>query len=454
MSEQNRTTTALGLPAGIIHGPESEVYRAATSPHNTVAPQHPAVVARPRQDREVAALVHWAADRNLRVAVQASGHGAGAAIGDDQLLIDTSALDTVDIDPVAHTGHIGAGATWTRVNAAAARFGLAGLAGTSPTVAVSGYTFGGGVGWLLHPYGLASAALLAVDYVDGAGRMRRAAEDAVDPIDREALWTFRGGGGVGIATGLTVRLVAPTAMWAGYRLWGIDALDAVIAAYHRGLAAAGDALSTSLAVLHTPPAGPFPPELSGRPVVHLAYASPAGEAAAAPLLEALSTVPAPATEDPWGPADGARLAHIHLDPSGPMPALGLGRWLDPNTPDVSAALLNRAASPAGGIAMLELRNTARTTAGPEGAMTTSPGPWLLHAVGIGATAEPALAAIEMLAAPADTGQAMASFAEGRAAVANALPDPALARLRAIRAAVDPERRIVPSRVGTATGRRQ
>jgi FAD/FMN-containing dehydrogenase len=461
MSEKALTAREPGLRAGLLQAPGSTGYRTATTPHNTTAIQRPALVARPHHDGEVAAVVRWAAQRNLRMAVQAGGHGAGATIGADQLLIDTSALTRVHIDPATSTARIGAGATWTAVNTAAARHGLAGLAGTSATVAVSGYTFGGGVGWLLHPYGLASASLLAVDYVDGEGRARHAAEDALDPIDREALWTFRGGGGVGIATTLIVQLVAPPAMWAGYRLWHIDALDAVVAAYHRGLAAAGNSLSTSMAVLHTPAAGPFPRELSGRPVVHLAYASPSGAAAAAPLLDALATAPEPAAEDAWGPADGARLSRIHLDPSDPVPALGVGRWLTADTPDLSTTLLHRAAMPGGGIAMLELRNTALTTAtGREGAMTTPPGAWLLHAVGIGANpvgraaADHALDEIRALAAPADTGRAAASFADGRARVAEALPGTALARLHKIRAAVDPDQRIAPSRIDTATAGRQ
>ncbi|WP_369807453.1 hypothetical protein [Mycobacterium sp. E3305] len=66
------------------------------------------------------------------------------------------------------------------------------MAGTSPTVAVAGYTFGGGVGFLTRPYGMASSALLSVDYIDGNGQMRRAAEDAPDAADRGALWAFRG----------------------------------------------------------------------------------------------------------------------------------------------------------------------------------------------------------------------------------------------------------------------
>ena len=90
------------------------------------------------------------------VAVQASGHGAGAPIESDRVLVDTSGLNTAHIDARARVAHVGAGATWSAVNAVAERDGLLGLAGSSPTVAVAGYTFGGGVGFLTRPYGMAS----------------------------------------------------------------------------------------------------------------------------------------------------------------------------------------------------------------------------------------------------------------------------------------------------------
>ena len=89
----------------LLSRPESSPYRAATAPHNSTTEQKPAVVAHPRSAEEVAQAVRWAGDRNLGVAVQASGHGAGAPIGPDQLLIDTSALNDVSIDPAARIAH-------------------------------------------------------------------------------------------------------------------------------------------------------------------------------------------------------------------------------------------------------------------------------------------------------------------------------------------------------------
>jgi hypothetical protein len=439
----------------LLFEPDSGPYRAATTPHNSTVVQQPAVVARPRNAAELGQVVRWAASRGLVMAVQASGHGAGAPIGADRVLIDTSGMTHVHVDADTRTADVGAGTTWSAVNSAAEKHGLLGLAGSSPSVAVAGYTFGGGVGWLARPYGMASSALLAVDYVDGAGRIRHASADAPDPVDRAALWAFRGGGGVGIATALTIELVAPRALWAGYQLWEITALAPVVKAWAQAMHEAGPGLTTSISVLHTPPGGPFPPSLRGVPIAHLAFASAAGEDAGGPLLRALRAAPPPTVDSSWAPADAARLAEIHLDPPDPLPALGIGRWLGPATPELAGEVLGVAAAADSPVAMIELRNVGNSAAARDGAMTEVPGPYLLHAVGLATdplsrrTVEQALSGVGDAAQVADVGLAAASFAEGREEVADGLESSALRMLARLRAMLDPDGRIAPSRLSPA-----
>jgi FAD/FMN-containing dehydrogenase len=62
----------------------------------------------------------------------------------------------VDVDPAKRTVRAQAGAEWQDVTFPAAEHGLAALAGSSPNVGVSGYTLGGGIGWLARRYGLAA----------------------------------------------------------------------------------------------------------------------------------------------------------------------------------------------------------------------------------------------------------------------------------------------------------
>src|SRR3954471_1845156 len=90
--------------------------------------------------------------RGLRVAVRATGHGTLAEPGPDTLLIDTSAMRAVLVDPERRTAGVGRGAAAEELVAAAAPFGLAPIPGTSATVGVAGYTLGGGHGWISRKY--------------------------------------------------------------------------------------------------------------------------------------------------------------------------------------------------------------------------------------------------------------------------------------------------------------
>ncbi|MET0694669.1 MAG: FAD-binding oxidoreductase [Propionibacteriaceae bacterium] len=422
--------------------PGSKSYADATSPHNTSARQTPAFAARVRSAADAVSAVRQARASGLRVVPQATGHGAGGTVGPDTVLVDTSGLDVVVIDPDRRVATVGAGATWGRVNAAAGHHGLVGLSGSAASVSVAGYTFGGGVGWLTRSHGLASASLISVEFVDGSGRLRTAADDAPDPTDRDAIWLFRGGGGVGIATTLTFSLYPIHDLWAGYLLWPIDRLADVLASWRRTLPEFGASVATSLSVLHAPPGPPFPESLQGQPVVHLAVASPAGPAEATALLGSLETVEP--TVNTWGPADVATLAQIHLDPPMAVPALGDARWLGEQTLDVAEDALRLVAAPDSPLALLELRNVSAPRSSVPGAQTSVPAPFLMHTVGLAtaddsrAAVERALTAVREAFAPADIGHGAASLAEGRSSAPDALDPADRQRVVDITAALDPD----------------
>src|SRR3954469_8109962 len=105
---------------------------------------------------DVRGAILTARARGLRVAVRATGHGAFAEPSPDTLLIDTSRMRSVLVDPDRRTARVGPGATWGEVIDAGAPFGLAPVSGTNPTVGVTGFTFGGGHGFLARRHGLAA----------------------------------------------------------------------------------------------------------------------------------------------------------------------------------------------------------------------------------------------------------------------------------------------------------
>ncbi len=434
----------------------SELYAAATRPHNSSREQRPArvaVVSRPEDLApaldEVAALAQ-SSGTPLEVVPQATGHGAGAPVGEGAVVLDTSGLTSVVIDPEARVAVVGAGATWATVNAAAEQHGLLGLAGSAPTVSVSGYTFGGGIGWLVRRDGLASGALRAVHYVDGSGRSRTAADDAADEVDREAMWAFRGAGGVGIAHTLEFDLFPAPDLHAGALLWHADALPELVAAWSSTVGTLDSSVSSSIGVLHVPPVPPFPEELHGKVAVHLAIADPDGPGAAVPLLDAMRAAAQPVS-DSWGPTDGVGLSRIHLDPPVATPAIGDARWLDASTPDIAGALLATAAGDDAGIVMMEIRHVAGAPAHRTGAVVAPPGEFIHHAVAPLSLfsrdrIEAAFARARAVWSTADTGSTPGSWVEGAANVPDALPADVRARAAAIADTVDPGALIRRSRL--------
>ena len=156
---------------------------------------------------DVARVVRAARDCGLRVAPQGTGHGAGAMAARDLadvVLLRTTGLGGVVVDPERQVVRLGAGVTWEDAVEAASAHGLAVLHGSSPDVGVAGYTLGGGIGWYARKHGLAANSVTAVELVTGRGR---------DPSGRtrvhhaDLFWAVRGGGGsFGIVTALEMRL--------------------------------------------------------------------------------------------------------------------------------------------------------------------------------------------------------------------------------------------------------
>src|SRR5689334_4739742 len=161
---------------------------------------------------DVRSAVLTARARGLRVAVRATGHGTLVEPGPDTLLIDTSAMKAVLVDPERRTARVGPGATAEDVVAAAAPFGLAPITGTSATVGVAGYTLGGGHGWLSRKHGLGADNLLRADVVTADGEVLTARADRRSGL----FWALRGAGGnFGVATSLEIRLHPVARMFGG-----------------------------------------------------------------------------------------------------------------------------------------------------------------------------------------------------------------------------------------------
>jgi FAD/FMN-containing dehydrogenase len=234
--------------SGAVHLPGEPGYDVHRRPlHDTIDPR-PAMVVQAAGAADVRAAVVAAREHDLPFAVQATGHGTHVP-ADGAVLVRTNAMATVLVDPDRAVAHVGPGAVWGDVAAAAAPFGLAPPAGSSPDVGVAGYTLGGGIGWLARRHGFAADSLLRAEVVTADGAIVTASADEHPDL----FWALRGGGGgFGVATALEVRLHPVARVYAGTALFAIDRAAETLARYRDWIAGAPDALSTAVLLTRGP----------------------------------------------------------------------------------------------------------------------------------------------------------------------------------------------------------
>lgn len=237
---------------------------------NSMIDKRPAVIAKCATPADVSDALEHARVNGLDVAVRAGGHSvAGACLNDGGLVVDVAPMKTVEVDPDRKTAKVGAGVLWGEFDAAAQAHGLATTGGRVSTTGVTGFTLGGGSGWIERKYGLGCDNLVSVDLVTSDGREVTASETE----NPELFWALHGGGGnFGVATMLEFQVheIGPVVL-AGLMLWPGDAgFD--IARLYRDLAYdAPPDLGSALVFLTGPPEEFVPEHLQGATVCGLGF---------------------------------------------------------------------------------------------------------------------------------------------------------------------------------------
>src|SRR5690349_19116686 len=151
--------------------------------YNLSVEHKPEVIVPAASVDDVIAAVRHATAHGLGVAVQATGHGPSRS-ADGQVLITTSRLDGITIDPRARTARVEAGVRGGALVRAAAEHGLAPLNGSSPEVGVVSYHLGGGLGILGRSLGWAVDHVRVVEIVTADASLRR----VTAPSDPDLFW--------------------------------------------------------------------------------------------------------------------------------------------------------------------------------------------------------------------------------------------------------------------------
>ena len=192
MTTQQSTAALSGLSRhvrGRLLVPGDPDWDTARRPWNLRVDQRPAAIVEPEGADDMAATAALATRHGLRLTVQCSGHGAGADLS-DTIMVRTSALREIIVDPARNLVKVGAGVRG-RLAAALPPHGLAASLGSGPTTGVTGFTMFGGLGVLGRAVGFMAHKMVAANVVTADGTRLCCDADAHPDL----LWALRGGGG-------------------------------------------------------------------------------------------------------------------------------------------------------------------------------------------------------------------------------------------------------------------
>lgn len=434
--------------SGRVVAPEASEYDDARAGWNLTFDQRPALVVMAADAGDVAAAVRFAADHDLDIAVQATGHGP-VRPADDALLINTADMTGVSIDPAARTARVAAGASWAAVLAATQTHGLAPLLGSSPAVGAVGYTLGGGLGWLGRKYGLACDSVVDFDVVTADGETLTASADE----NADLFWGLRGGGGgLAVVTAMTIRLFPVSTVYGGVLVYPAGAAADVLHRWAEWLPTLPDEMGSAVRIINVPDTDDAPPDMRGRTLVMLQGCHCGVEDEGAELVRAWRDWRAPLV-DQFGPMSFADVARISNEPTDPMPSHTTGAWLRGLSDDAVKTVVRYATLKVAPVPLIfiEIRHVGGAAGrAADSAFGYRADELLLQAVSL--VPRPSLRPV-MIGytdslmrdlGPALTGRVYMNFLEGdekKARVRDGYPPPTLARLAALKAQYDPADRL-------------
>jgi hypothetical protein len=426
--------------------PDDSRWDDARQSWNLAADLRPAVVVLPTTVDDVIGAVGYAAERDLRIVVQGTGHGAAVHGSlDGALLLNMREMRAVAIDADNRRARVEAGALWEDVVGPATEQGLTALHGSSPNVGVVGYSLGGGIGWLARKHGLSAESVLAVEVVTADGTLLRADRTQ----NTELFWALRGGGGgLGVVVAMEIALYEVEELVAGMMIWPWERSEEVLTAYVEWAETAPDSVSASARMLQIPPLPDIPEFLRGRQIVVIDGAVLGNGDEANEILAPFRALDPEI--DTFGAVPAAALMRIHMDPEPPMPGKGDGFMVDDLDGNAIKAIVELAGpgteSPLLMVELRQLGGTLRDRRPGAGALGSLDGSFAFYAMGVpmgpgaGEAIESRIEAIKGALAPWSRGKTYLNFAEKNVTIGDAIGADAFTRLEQVKAAVDPDGR--------------
>ncbi|WP_435263316.1 FAD-binding oxidoreductase [Tenacibaculum sp. nBUS_03] len=182
----------------------------------------PSLIIQPFSTEHVAIAVQYATDNNIQITVKSGGHDhEGECVATGKVLIDFSLMNRTDVSlrnfregkEEVRQISIQPGAKFKSIKQILDKEHLGIPHGTCQSVAIAGYTMGGGWGPWTRRYGMGCERLMGATIVLGNGTVKylgtsayynkeKATKENTEVMDSRLLWAIRGGGGLsyGIVT--------------------------------------------------------------------------------------------------------------------------------------------------------------------------------------------------------------------------------------------------------------
>ena len=443
ISQSSRFSELQSRIHGQVLSEGDEAWDASRQTFNLTHDQRPAALVRPANADDVVETVRYAAQRGLRIAPQSTGHNAGPIEGlEDSLLVRTDSLKEVRIDVAARRARVGSGVRWGSVADPASEAGLAPLSGSSRDVGVTGYSLGGGLGWLGRKHGLQANAVTAIEIVTADGELRRIDHDN----ETDLFWAVRGGGGnYGVVTALEFDLFPAPEIYAGSLFFPFERGSEVMHAWHEFVSAGlPDELTTWAKLLRFPPLPDVPEAFRGQAFAVIQTAYLGSEAEGAELVRPLTDLGP--EMNTFAMVEPSALGYLAMDPEDPVPYTSRGRTVsNVSAAGIDAVVEATVESPA--LVMTELRalgGALGRRAPGAGVRATLDGDYLMFALGAVFAPEAydevhsQAQRVDDALAPWDAGIHYANFEEDKADARRFYDADSWRLLRALRTEWDPK----------------
>ena len=295
-----------------VFHPGEDGYEQAARSWNTNVEHRPDAVVMVTDADVVIDAVRRAARHDLPVGVMATGHGTAAPISGG-ILLNTSQLRDVRIDPSARTAVVAPGARWADVVPAAAKHGLAGLPGSSSQVGVVGYSLGGGFGWLGRRYGLASDSIRSAELVTAEGRL-------ITVDETHELWDALrySSGNFGVVTSLEFDLHPVAEVYGGNLFYPVERAREVLRAYAVWTRRMPDEFTSAVTFRRFPDLPVVPDHFRGRQLIAVRGAWCGDPAEGERLVDGIRTELGAPVVDTFTTMPVTELDTIGMDPVDPI----------------------------------------------------------------------------------------------------------------------------------------